>query len=372
MIVNKYAKGGGGGSGSTVSYEQTLSAGTETGKITINGNTTTMYAPEGGGETIVELTQAQYDAIVPPYPANTTYIITDAEGIDINDYQEKLEAGENITISGNTISAEGGLKIVSYDDIGSDSDLRAEILAAPEKYQITFNNCYFTISRKSGSNCYFCQTFPTDNGTYYQITVYSNGCYYSQKDNDFQKRSYINKEVFSNQSYNVDNGFTVAKTNSPYTFGVQAPSTGGSYTEVWISPLSYYSLKINGNSVVWYDSYFYTNWGSFYPGNSYTYDGITFDFTNVHFLHVTSDTAFDITKSSSNEAVINVFLTEPKSETYAEWILTENAGGNIIGSRKDSVKTVDNSPLHIWRGTESEYNNLAEYDDNVLYIIKES
>ena len=39
----------GGGEGSTVSYEQLLSAGTEIGRITIDGNTTNIYAPEGGG-----------------------------------------------------------------------------------------------------------------------------------------------------------------------------------------------------------------------------------------------------------------------------------------------------------------------------------
>lgn len=87
MIVNKYQKGGGSGSGSTVtwqqtvtggtkiarisidgsgqdvfcpeggsgsevSYSQTLSAGTEIGQITIDGSATTIYAPEGGSSEI--------------------------------------------------------------------------------------------------------------------------------------------------------------------------------------------------------------------------------------------------------------------------------------------------------------------------------
>ena len=37
------------GSGSSVSYSQTLTAGTEIGQITIDGSATTIYAPEGGG-----------------------------------------------------------------------------------------------------------------------------------------------------------------------------------------------------------------------------------------------------------------------------------------------------------------------------------
>ena len=38
-----------GGTGSSVSYEQTLTGGTEIGQITIDGSATTIYAPEGGG-----------------------------------------------------------------------------------------------------------------------------------------------------------------------------------------------------------------------------------------------------------------------------------------------------------------------------------
>lgn len=39
----------------------------------------------GGGGNVVELTQAQYEALDPP-AADTTYIITDADVVDLNDY----------------------------------------------------------------------------------------------------------------------------------------------------------------------------------------------------------------------------------------------------------------------------------------------
>lgn len=39
----------------------------------------------GGGDNVVELTKAQYEALDPP-AADTTYIITDAETVDLNDY----------------------------------------------------------------------------------------------------------------------------------------------------------------------------------------------------------------------------------------------------------------------------------------------
>lgn len=48
------------------------------GNITIQGGS-------GGGETVIELTQAQYDALT-GYAENTTYIITDAQAINMDDY----------------------------------------------------------------------------------------------------------------------------------------------------------------------------------------------------------------------------------------------------------------------------------------------
>ena len=80
----------------------------------------------GGGNNVIELTQAQYDALVDKDPT-ALYIITDAEAVDLANYytksqtsgatqistalnakQDTLVAGDNITISGNVISAEGG------------------------------------------------------------------------------------------------------------------------------------------------------------------------------------------------------------------------------------------------------------------------
>ena len=49
------------------------------------GNITIQGGGGGGGETVVELTKAQYDALDPP-ATDTTYIITDAETVDLNDY----------------------------------------------------------------------------------------------------------------------------------------------------------------------------------------------------------------------------------------------------------------------------------------------
>ena len=50
------------------------------GNITIQGG-----SGGGGGETVIELTQAEYDALT-EYAENTTYIITDATPINMDDY----------------------------------------------------------------------------------------------------------------------------------------------------------------------------------------------------------------------------------------------------------------------------------------------
>ena len=114
--------------------------------ITISGN---VISAEGGNN-VVTLTQAEYDALVDKDPT-AFYIISDAEEIDVDNYytksetsgatqistalsgkadtattysktevdtalsgkQDTLIAGENITISGNVISAEGGGKAIS-------------------------------------------------------------------------------------------------------------------------------------------------------------------------------------------------------------------------------------------------------------------
>lgn len=45
------------------SVTQTLSSGTEIGSITVNGTTTTLYAPQGGGGNIPALTEQEIETI---------------------------------------------------------------------------------------------------------------------------------------------------------------------------------------------------------------------------------------------------------------------------------------------------------------------
>ena len=68
------------------------------GNITIQGGS-------GGGETVIELTQAEYDALT-EYAENTTYIITDATPINMDDY---ATTGTVNTLSGQVAALSGSV-----------------------------------------------------------------------------------------------------------------------------------------------------------------------------------------------------------------------------------------------------------------------
>lgn len=80
------------------------------GNITIQGGS-------GGGENVVELTQAQYDAIT-EYAENTTYIITDATPINMDDYATtgtvNTLSGQVATLSGDVADKADKANVTTY------------------------------------------------------------------------------------------------------------------------------------------------------------------------------------------------------------------------------------------------------------------
>lgn len=95
--------------------------------IQISGTIYTLSAQTSGGNNVVELTQAEYDALVTGGTVDPTafYIITDAQPTDISQYwtsaqtqsaitqavsgkQDTLSAGTGIDITNNVISVTGG------------------------------------------------------------------------------------------------------------------------------------------------------------------------------------------------------------------------------------------------------------------------
>lgn len=116
MVIDFHYFNGGGGSGSGVTPAQVqaqidsaLTVYTPTsGFSTINGSAITdgsalIIDAGAGSESVVELTQAQYDALS-AYAPDTTYIITDAVAINMDDYATTAEtsalSADIATISG--------------------------------------------------------------------------------------------------------------------------------------------------------------------------------------------------------------------------------------------------------------------------------
>ena len=97
------------------------SAITEGGNIVIQGG-----GGSGGGETVIELTQAQYDALT-EYAQDTTYIITDAPSIDLDNYYTSAQTEDAITtqtslkqdtlVSGTNIKTINGQSILGNGDM---------------------------------------------------------------------------------------------------------------------------------------------------------------------------------------------------------------------------------------------------------------
>ena len=97
------------------------SAITEGGNIVIQGG-----GGSGGGETVIELTQAQYDTLT-GYAQDTTYIITDAPSIDLDNYYTSAQTESAITaqtslkqdtlVSGTNIKTINGQSILGNGDI---------------------------------------------------------------------------------------------------------------------------------------------------------------------------------------------------------------------------------------------------------------
>lgn len=84
------------------------------GNITIQGGS-------GGGENVVELTQAEYDALT-EYAENTTYIITDATPINMDDYATtgtvNTLSGQVATLSGDVATKADKANVTARDSSG--------------------------------------------------------------------------------------------------------------------------------------------------------------------------------------------------------------------------------------------------------------
>lgn len=86
-----------------------------------SGNITIQGGSGGGGETVIELTQAEYDALT-EYAENTTYIITDATPINMDDYATtgtvNTLSGQVETLSGDVATKADKASVTARGDYG--------------------------------------------------------------------------------------------------------------------------------------------------------------------------------------------------------------------------------------------------------------
>lgn len=115
--INELKAGGGGGD--TVSWTQVTQSGTKIAEIDINGTSTDVYAPSGGGSAnIVECTQAQYDAWEQggTLDPDTAYFINDGNiGNDI--INDSLPSSRTVYSSNKTIDILGDYYALSDADL---------------------------------------------------------------------------------------------------------------------------------------------------------------------------------------------------------------------------------------------------------------
>lgn len=116
------------------------------GNITIQGGS-------GGGETVIELTQAEYDALS-AYAPDTTYIITDATPINMDDY---ATTGTVNTLSG---------QVATLSRNVADKADKASVTANSSYKQFPRWNSQGIITGTTGSNMY-------------EVTHYINGSSYT-------------------------------------------------------------------------------------------------------------------------------------------------------------------------------------------------
>ena len=136
------------------------------GNITIQGGS-------GGGETVIELTQAEYDALT-EYAENTTYIITDATPINMDDYATtgtvNTLSGQVSTLSG-TVATKADKASVTANSARQFPKWNAQGIVTGTTgntlYEASYNinGSYYTILRTSSPSSLPATYAPTSAGT---------------------------------------------------------------------------------------------------------------------------------------------------------------------------------------------------------------
>lgn len=227
MIVNKYNNGGGGsGSGSTVSWRQDLSAGTQIARITINGTSQNVYAPAGGS---VDLSGYTTTAVTAELSAATSGIAVGLETL----------SAYTATISGSSFGilySDSYLNGLSADDREVElNKIRGYASAGTPVFVWTFSTTFgssnfrlFKLYGYNSGNVFFC----CDEGETWSYM------YYYRTGRIIQN----NKKYLPTATDSVLGGIKVGSGLSIDNNGVLSVSGGGSGTTTTVSGYTYWSV----------------------------------------------------------------------------------------------------------------------------------
>lgn len=213
-------------------------------KIKLSGVTYTLSASTSGSPT-VELTQAQYDALVSSgaVSADTYYIITDAEPVDLSQYWTSAQTNSAITqavsrkqdtlVSGTNIKTINNTSILGSGNI--DVGTKLPISAGTGTYSLIFNNA----SNKASGICAHAEGYSTSANGYTShaegYNTSANG-YSSHAEGTGSKAygSYSHVEgtitIASGTSSHAEGQYTVANNQSEHASGQYNVSSSGSST----------------------------------------------------------------------------------------------------------------------------------------------
>lgn len=355
MIVNKYNTGGG-GSGSTVVWNQTLSAGTEIAKITINGTQQNVYAPEGGGVGTSDYNNLQNKPQIGGVTLSGDTSLDTIGAVSKN----MLQAGDIATITGtsegslvyNTVTAitlgdawENDIKYLGGKFITAQADIPTELIEERTKifdgkiYKETMPTSYnpmriFIISGDTDVELEFWLGTSTSASTTFSELV--DGQMYEL-------------DIVSNLNYRMK--YFALKTGTKY-------QVGG-----YVSPYSYFSIN-TGYTAYDFD---YAREGYYYKDTDYKPMGLVAG-THIKIVDGIISAENSVNVTGSTGVSVSTGGTISLNLSGGTGIAISNNGTAKVISVKNTV-VQSNDINNIWKGTQAEYDALGTYDNNTFYII---
>lgn len=312
-------------------------------KIQVSGVTYDIGGSGGGGNPTVELTQAEYDALVTAgtVSADTYYIITDAEAGDLTNYYTKSETNTLLDGKQATLVSGTNIKTINNESILGTGNI--DIQGGGKAVTGGTNISVTTGETADTINC----TLP--------ISASSEGIYTTSSYPFSSSARKTGNVVFGNNnkldtfgSSNTSNYNAFFGSNNTITIRGNNMFIGGSYNSNGYPASNYFDNIVlfgQGNKP---KNAFETTFGQYnnsqYNSNSFGHSG---------------NTLFSVGNGTADNARHNAFEIRQNGDIYC------SDGTN-------DVKLQDYLQIKVVKLTQSAYDALSpNYDSNTLYIIKD-